>query len=276
MEAGHTLGGFEAKFSSTLPLGAGLSSSAAMEVSTAVLLTKLFGLEITPLDLAKLCRKAENEFVGVSCGLLDQVSSVFGEKDHAIYLDCRTETVSTIPFPQGVGLLIVNSGVKHALTGGEYNERRGQCFEAARILGIPALRDATSAQLAASKMPSLVKRRAAHVVGENERVFEAVVRIESGDTSSLGRLMSASHRSSIENFENSTPALDALVQIACAQKGVHGARLTGGGFGGAIVALVDLDVIEGVAGTVEAEYRNKTGHQGAAYRCLIGDGALAK
>ena len=132
-DAGYPVRGFEAEFSSTLPLGAGLSSSAAIEVSTAVLLTRLFDFAIGPLDMAKLCRKAENEFVGVSCGLLDQVSSIFGKKDHAIYLDCRAETVATIPFPHDVGLLIVHSGVKHALTGGEYNERRDQCFEAAKI-----------------------------------------------------------------------------------------------------------------------------------------------
>ncbi len=275
-DAGYPVSGFEANFSSTLPLGAGLSSSAAMEVSTAVLLTRLFGLEIGPLDLAKLCRQAENEFVGVCCGLLDQVSSIFGKKEHAIYLDCRAETVSTIPFPHDVGLLIVHSGVKHALTGGEYNERRDQCFEAARILGVPALRDATSAQLAAcAKMPPLVKRRAAHIVGENERVFAAVDYLKAGDVAAFGGLMSASHRSSIENFENSTRELDALVEIACAQKGVFGARLTGGGFGGAIVALVDLRAIDEIASAVEAEYLQKTGNKGAAYRCLPSDGALA-
>lgn len=273
-DAGYPISGFEAEFSSTLPPGAGLSSSAAIEVSTAVLLTRLFDFAIAPLDLAKLCRKAENEFVGVSCGLLDQVSSIFGKKDHAIYLDCRAETVATIPFPHDVGLLIVHSGVKHALTGGEYNERRDQCFEAAKILGVPALRDATSAQLAAASMPPLVKRRAAHIVGENERVFAAVDFLKQGDVDAFGRLMSDSHRSSIENFENSTRELDALVEIACGQEGVHGARLTGGGFGGAIVALVDLVSLDEIAGVVVAEYLEKTGNQGAAYRCLLGDGAL--
>lgn len=274
-ESGQAVAGFEARYSSTLPPGAGLSSSAAMEVSTAMLLTRLFGLTLPPLELAKLCRRAENEFVGVSCGLLDQVSSVFGQKDHAIFLDCRAETVTPIPFPRGVGLLIVNSGVKHALTGGEYNERRDQCFEAARRLGVSALRDATSAQLAAAEMPELVKRRAAHITGENDRVFAAVDHLKAGDAAAFGKLMSASHRSSRENFENSTPELDALVDIACAQPGVHGARLTGGGFGGAIVALVDLAAIETVASVVETEYHHQTGHQGTAYRCLIGDGALA-
>jgi len=274
-DAGYPVSGFEADFSSTLPLGAGLSSSAAIEVCTAVLLTRMFGFEIPALEMAKLCRQAENEFVGVSCGLLDQVSSIFGKKGHAIFLDCRAETVENIPFPPGVGLLIVHSGVKHALTGGEYNERRDQCFEAARLLGVPALRDTTSEKLAAAKMPELVRRRATHIVGENERVFEALEDLKAGNAAAFGKLMSASHRSSIENFENSTTELDALVEIACTQKGVYGARLTGGGFGGAIVALVDLNYADRIAAAVEAEYLEKTGNKGVAYRCVAGDGALA-
>ena len=271
---GFPIAGFEANFSSNLPLGAGLSSSAAIEVSMAVLLTRLFNFQVPPIDLARLCRKAENEYVGVSCGLLDQVSSIFGEKDHAIFLDCRAETVETLPFPPEVGLLVVHSGVKHALSGGEYNERRDQCFEAAEILGVPALRDATSEQLAAAVMPALVKRRAAHIIGENERVFQAVDYLKRHDAVALGELMRESHRSSMENFENSTPELDALVEISCAQEGVYGARLTGGGFGGAIVALVSLSAIDDIAKSVEAEYFERTGHNGKAYKCLIGDGAL--
>ena len=273
-DSGFPVSGFEANFSSNLPLGAGLSSSAAIEVSMAVLLTRLFEFQVPAIDLARLCRKAENEYVGVSCGLLDQVSSIFGKKDHAIFLDCRAETVETFPFPPGVGLLVVHSGVKHALSGGEYNERRDQCFEAAEILGVRALRDATSEQLAAAVMPALVKRRAAHIIGENERVFQAVDYLKRHDAVALGKLMRESHRSSMENFENSTPELDALVEISGAQEGVYGARLTGGGFGGAIVALVSLDAIEDIAKAVEAEYFERTGYNGKAYRCLIGDGAL--
>ena len=271
---GFPIAGFEANFSSNLPLGAGLSSSAAIEVSMAVLLTRLFNFQVPPIDLARLCRKAENEYVGVSCGLLDQVSSIFGKKDHAIFLDCRAETVETLPFPPEVGLLVVHSGVKHALSGGEYNERRDQCFEAAEILGVRALRDATSEQLAAAVMPALVKRRAAHIIGENERVFQAVDHLKRHDAVALGKLMRESHRSSIENFENSTPELDALVEISCAREGVYGARLTGGGFGGAIVALVSWSAIDDIAKSVEAEYFERTGHDGKAYKCLIGDGAL--
>jgi len=275
LEAGMKVGGFEANFSADLPSGAGLSSSAALEVATAVLLTRLFPFEISPLDLAKICRRAENEFVGVSCGLLDQVSSIFGKKDHVIHLDCRAETVDLIPFPSHLGLLIVHSGVKHALTGGEYNERRSQCFEAAEKMGVPALRDVTSAQLEAAKLPPLVKARAAHIVGENERVFEALTALRAGHGEDFGRLMTASHRSSMENFQNSTPELDVLVDIAIRQTGCHGARLTGGGFGGAIVALVELAEIDRLADRIVADYLAKTGHDGKAFRCLVSDGALA-
>ena len=274
-QAGAEAGGFEANFSANLPLGAGLSSSAAIEVATAVLLTKLYPFEISPLDLAKICRRAENEFVGVSCGLLDQVSSIFGRKDHVIHLDCRAETVDLIPFPSDLGLLIVHSGVKHALTGGEYNERRDQCFEAAKRMGVAALRDVSSAELAAAKLPDLVKKRAAHIVGENERVFQALDFLRAGNGDAFGRLMTASHHSSMENFQNSTPELDALVAIAIRQKGCHGARLTGGGFGGAIVALVDLSEFDALSEKIVAEYLADTGNTGKAFRCLVSDGALA-
>lgn len=273
-DAGAAIGGFRARYSSTLPAGAGLSSSAAMEVATAVLLRDLFGLSMTPLEIAKLGRRAENEFVGVGCGLLDQVSSVFGRRQHAIYLDCRAETVERIPFPAGIDLLVVQSGVAHALNGGEYDERRAQCFEAARLLGVPALRDATSAQLAAAGLPDLVGRRAAHIVGENERVFEAVEHLRAGRIAEFGRLMSASHESSRHNFENSTPQLDLLVEIARQQLGVHGARLTGGGFGGAIVAAVDSARIDEIQQAVLAAYRERSGIETRATRCHIGDGAV--
>jgi len=273
--AGGAPGGFEAHFSATLPPGAGLSSSAALEVATAVLLTKLYPFEISALDLAKVCRRAENEFVGVSCGLLDQVSSIFAKKDHVVFLDCRAESVEAIPFPDHLGLLIVHSGVKHALTGGEYNERRDQCFEAAKRMGVPALRDVTGAQLAAADLPDLVRRRAAHIVGENERVFGAIDFLRAGKGEAFGKLMTASHRSSMENFENSTPELDALVQIATSLPGCHGARLTGGGFGGAIVALVELELIDGLSDSIVSIYKEKTGNQAVPYRCVASDGALA-
>lgn len=274
-KSGLKVGGFSAQIQSNLPLGAGLSSSAALEVSTAMLLQKLFGLSLDRLQVAKLCRRAENEFVGVNCGLLDQASSAFGKKGHAIFLDCRAETVETIPFPDGVELLITQCGVPHRLSGGEYNERRLQCFDAAARLGAKALRDVTSAQLEAgkSKLPELSYRRAAHVVGENERVLRGIEFLKSGNVRGFGELMFASHESSRHNFENSAPELDALVEIARGLPGVLGSRLTGGGFGGATVTLIERDQAAAISKALVEKYQEQTGHVPTAHLCEIADGA---
>ena len=274
-KSGLPVSGFSAQIRSNLPLGAGLSSSAALEVSTAMLLQKLFGLSLDRLTIAKYCRRAENEFVGVNCGLLDQASSAFGKAGHAIFLDCRNETVETIPFPEGVELLITQCGVPHRLSGGEYNERRLQCFDAAARLGAKALRDVTSAQLEAAKdkLPALSYQRAAHVVGENERVMRGIEFLRSGDVKGFGSLMFASHESSRVNFENSTPELDTLVEIVRELPGVLGSRLTGGGFGGATVTLLERDKAQSITETLIAKYHQRTGHTAHTHLCEIADGA---
>ena len=274
-KAGYPISGFQMSIDSDLPPGAGLSSSAALEVATARLLQKLFSLEITPLELAKLCRRAENNYVGVQCGLLDQVSSVFGKRGHAIYLDCRSESVQNIPLPSETALLVFHTGAEHRLVGGEYNERREQCFAAARALGAPALRDVTTAQLEAARgtLDDLVYRRAAHVVGENERVFAGIDFLRHGDGPAFGKLMFASHASSRTNFENSTPELDALVELARDEPGVLGSRLTGGGFGGATISLVEAGRAGEIAHHLEERYTTRTGHRGKAYLCESSDGA---
>ncbi len=272
-DAGCQLGGFEAQFDSTLPVGAGLSSSAALEVATAVLLCRLFNLALLPMELAKLCRKAENEFVGVQCGLLDQASSLFGEKDHAVFLDCRSEQVEQIPFPKEMALLVIHSGVSHTLSGGEYNERRTACLEAARLLGVRALRDATSQQVSQQIADPSVRKRALHITGENERVSQAITALRKGDIREFGTLMTASHRSSQENFENSTPELDILVEFALYQNDVYGARLTGGGFGGAIVALAQKATSEQAARHIVEAYGQRTGHLAKSIVCEVADGA---
>jgi galactokinase len=271
---GLPVSGFQAEISSDVPLGAGLSSSAALEVATGMLLQKLFGFSLDPLRLARLCRRAENDFVGVQCGLLDQVSSVFGKAGHLIFLDCRKETVELKPFPTGFAFLITG-GVPHRLAGGEYNERRLQCFDAASRLGVPALRDVTSAQLEAAResLPPLSYRRAAHVVGENERVLAGVEALERGDVAGFGALMFASHESSRTNFENSTAELDTLVEIARGLPGVLGSRLTGGGFGGATVTLVEIGQAAAVAEAITTGYRARTGSKVQTSLCKIAGGA---
>jgi len=272
---GLPVSGFHAEIQSNLPQGAGLSSSAALEVSTAMLLQKLFGLNLDRLQIAKMCRRAENEFVGVNCGLLDQATSAFGKAGHAIFLDCRAETVETIPFPAGVELLITQCGVPHRLTGGEYNERRTQCFDAAARLGVKALRDVTATQLEAQKtaLPELSYRRAVHIVGENERVLAGIEHLRNGNVRAFGALMFASHESSRLYFENSTPELDTLVEIARGLPGVLGSRLTGGGFGGATVTLLEREHAIAVQETLLAQYHAQTGHTAAAHLCEIAAGA---
>lgn len=274
-DAGHRPGGFRAGFTSDLPAGAGLSSSAAIEVATGKLLMKLFGLEIAPMNLAKLCRRAENEFVGVPSGLLDQVSSIFGRRGQAVTLDCRTETVGNVPLPAGVALLVFHTNVPHRLVGGEYAERREQCFEAARRLGVRALRDVSGERLAAvrGEMADVLWRRAAHIVGEDERVVAGTAALRRGDGRAFGELMFQSHESSRLNFENSTPELDLLVALARETPGVLGSRLTGGGFGGATISLVEAGRAEAIGESLGRRYAAKTGFNGKPYVCEAADGA---
>lgn len=275
LEEGYEFGGFSIQVESDLPVGAGLSSSAALEVATAKLVTKLYSLEIDPLRLAKICRRAENDFVGVKCGLLDQVSSIFGRRGQAVYLDCRSEQIENIPLPPDSALLVFHCGVEHRLVGGEYNERREQCFAAARALGVKALRDVTGVELedARAWLDPVVYRRAAHIVGENERVFAGIEALRRGDGAAFGALMFTSHESSRTNFENSTPELDTLVEIARGEPGVYGSRLTGGGFGGATISLVERPHAEAIARSLKEQYTTRTGNQGRAYPCESADGA---
>lgn len=258
-EAGFEIGGMRLNVSSNLPPGSGLSSSAAFEVATAVAALELFGLSIEPMALAKLCQKAENDFVGVRSGLLDQATSVFGKEGEAVLLDFRATTSRTVPMPPAGALLIVDSGVPHQLTGGEYNERRNQCHAAAEALGVTALRDVTSDELSTKSLDPLLRARALHIVGENERVLAGALALESGQMGKFGQLMFQSHESSKHNFQNSTSFLDALVEIAASIDGVFGARLTGGGFGGATVWLVEKDKAEKILALVSEAYRQKTG-----------------
>ncbi len=272
---GHELGGLELSFHSTLPMGAGLSSSAALEVATANWLRKAFDVNLSPMEVARLCKRAENEFVGVNCGLLDQATSVFGESDSAVFLDCREDTVQQVKFPPGVALLVCSSGVPHVLTGGEYNERREQCFAAAAALGVAALREVGMQQLQAAQdtMEDVVYRRACHVVGEMERVSEGMAALQKESVERFGELMFESHESSRFNFENSTPELDLLVSIARETPGVLGSRLTGGGFGGATVSLVHSDAAAPVAQHIQKSYSDQTGHLTHPMHCSLANGA---
>jgi len=273
MAVGWPAHGLGIEIASDLPVGAGLSSSAALEVATAFAAIDLANWSLAPMKIAQLCQKAENEFVGVKCGLLDQASSVFGEDNRAILLDFRSTTAETYQLPAGVSLLLLNSGIPHALTGGEYNERREQCQAAAAALKVTALRDATTNQVENSDLDPLVKRRALHITGENERVFAGREALLAGDVDTFGELMFASHESSRHNFENSTPNLDALVEIAQSINGVIGSRLTGGGFGGSTVSLIRSELAQEIIDTMQREYLSATGAQCSAILTRPSQGA---
>jgi galactokinase len=231
--------GFDLLVDSTLPAGAGLSSSAALELATALALLRLAGGEISLEQLAALGRHAENRYVGVPCGILDQGTSAFGAAGQLVHIDCRGPVFSRVPLPVGTHLWIFNTHEKHALVDGLYATRHRDCQEAAQALGVPLLADLTPAQLApsASRLDPVLAKRARHIVEEHARVGEMVAALTKGDLVAAGRLLTASHRSSQHLFENSTPALDRLVDLLATHPAVLGARLTGGGFGGAVMAL---------------------------------------
>jgi galactokinase len=264
--------GFEAEISGNLPIGAGLSSSASLENATVLFLARLFGAKLDPMQMARLAQKAEHDFVGVRCGLLDQISSLMSTAGHATFIDCRSMAVDHVPLDGKVSVIIANSNVKHALVGGEYNERRADCEAAAHALGVPFLRDASSEMLKAhqSELADRIYHRALHITGENERVLEGSAALRRGDVKRFGELMFASHESSRLNFENSTPELDRLVEAARQTPGVYGARLSGGGFGGATINVVEKGREEEVVKALTAALPEAT--------CLVtsaSDGALA-
>jgi galactokinase len=234
--------GSELEIRSTVPMGAGLSSSAALECATARALQQAWGTDFDDMELARIGQEAEHKFAGVRCGLLDQVTSLFARRNHAVFLDCRSLEVQSVPVPPEARFVIVQSGVKHALSDGAYNERRAECEEAARVLGVGKLREATMRLIdeaeRSGRLQGTPLRRSRHVVGENARVATAVEALRVGDLVRVGQLMNESHESSRTLFENSCGELDFLATEARNIPGCFGARLTGGGFGGAVLALV--------------------------------------
>jgi galactokinase len=272
-QLGVPVRGFHARVRGDLPIGSGLSSSAALELSTALFLLKLFPFELTRLEIAKACQRAEHRYVGVQSGLLDQVISLFGRAQHAVFFDCRTKEIRTIPFPSSLGLIIADSGRQRELASGEYNLRRTETQNAAAAFGVTALRDLKPAELDRANIPDLLRRRARHVVEENDRVWRAVQLLQAGDGHGFGKLMNESHESSRRNFENSTPELDLLVSIAQRLPGVLGARLTGAGFGGATVTLCETNEAPAIAQQLAKSYSAQTGTEPQVFVCEIADGA---
>jgi galactokinase len=256
--------GFDALIHSTVPLGGGLSSSAALEVSTATLLEAITGQKLDPVEKALLCQKAEHEFAGVPCGIMDQFISVMGQKDHLLLLDCRSRKPELVPMTDpAVALLITNTNVKHELTGGEYAKRRTQCEQASKTLGVSSLRDGTADLLARARgrMDDVVFRRARHVISEIERTVHAAQGVRASNWPTVGQLMYASHSSLRDDYEVSCPELDAVVEIAQTigpKGGVIGCRMTGGGFGGCAVALVRTDAVGAISDRLASKYERRT------------------
>jgi galactokinase len=234
---GHAVpAGFDLTVSSQVPLGAGLSSSAALEVSVGRAVREAFGLEVTDEELAAIGREAENGLVGVQTGPMDQLAAALTTPGEALLIDCRTLETTTVRLPDGCELVVVDSGVRHSLSDGSYDERRSECARAAELLGVDALRDVEPGDPRLADLPAPLDRRARHVVEEDARVLEAVDAINGADVAELGRLLDLSHASQRDLYEVSVPQVDRLVELA-REHGALGARLTGGGFGGSVLAL---------------------------------------
>jgi len=267
--------GFDYLAASDLPIGAGLSSSAAIELASALAFLALEGGEVSRETLVQIGRHAENHFVGVPTGILDQAVSAFGRKDHLVFIDCRVPRFETVPLPPGVHFWIFNTHSKHALVDGLYEERHRECMQAAQALGVPMLADATREGLAAAetRMSRAAAKRARHIIDEIARVGLTVEALRRGDLGAVGRLLHASHQSSRVWFENSTPELDFLVDRLAYEPAVHGARLTGGGFGGAVMALTTEAFGGAQAKAVAAAYADRFGTEPEAIHAQTGDGA---
>jgi galactokinase len=245
---GFSLSGFEARVRSSVPIGAGLSSSAALEVALLLALDRTFDLALDPVRIAQLAQRAETDFVGAPVGIMDQISASLGRLGEALFLDTRTLEHRPVRLPDELELVVIDSGIPHAHATGEYRTRRMECDRSAELLGVRKLRDVTeSDRRRISALPPPLDRRASHVVTENQRVLEAVAALESADLSRFGALLDASHRSLSEDFDVSTPVMDRLVDLSRACTGVLGARMTGGGFGGSIVVATKRGTAADVA-----------------------------
>jgi galactokinase len=278
--SGRTLSGADLVIWSDVPIGAGLSSSAALEVSCAHALLTESGLPFDPIEVAQLCQRAENDFVGMRCGVMDQYISCCGVAGYALLIDCRSLESRHVAIAPNLRLLIANSRVRHQHAGGEYNLRREACEEGVRLLSrylgpIQALRDVTPKQLESKrrKLPELIYRRCRHIVTENARVLEAERALEAGDFVACGRAMNASHLSMRDDFEITCPEVDMLAGLAQNVKGVYGSRMTGGGFGGCTISLLEEWAIDNASQMLTDGYRIGMGRDVDIYVCTPTDGA---
>lgn len=276
MERGYEFNGADISVSGNVPQGAGLSSSAALEVVIGQTFKALFNLEISQAEIALNGQQAENEFVGCNCGIVDQMISAEGFENHAMLLDCRSLETQLVSMPENMAVVIINSNKKRGLVDSEYNTRRQQCEEAARIFGVKALRDVSIEQFEANvtKLDEVVAKRARHVITENERTLEAAQALRENDMKRMGELMAQSHASMRDDFEITVKEIDTLVDMVkdvIGDKG--GVRMTGGGFGGCIVALMPFELVDQTIASVEEKYLAATGLKESIYVCKAKDGA---
>jgi len=275
---GAPLHGFDGVVAGDVPLGAGLSSSAALELATARAFAATSDLAWDPAQMARLAQRAENEWVGVNCGIMDQLISAAGLAGHALLIDCRSLDTRAVPLPHDVAVVVLDTATRRGLVDSEYNERRTRCESAAAQFGVRALRDVDEEMFAtqAGTLDDVTRRRARHVVSENARVLAAAQALGAGDARRVGALMTESHGSLRDDFEVSRPELDAMVEIALAQDRCFGARMTGAGFGGCAVALVARDAAERFASAVAKRYESEVGLTPAVYVCAASAGASAE
>jgi galactokinase len=275
-----SLRGIDAVIEGNVPIGSGLSSSAAIETATTLAFLSLNELSMERREMALLCQRAENEFVGARCGVMDQLTSAFGQRGKALFIDCRTLEVQPVPVPEQVVVVVCDTMKRRELASSEYNRRRAECEEAAEVLGralgsVAALRDVSPGELESHRhlLQPPLDRRAEHVVYENERVRESVSALLAGDLMRLGELMAASHESLRTMYEVSCPELDLMVEIASRSPGCIGARMTGGGFGGCTVNIVEADEASSFIGAVKEGYCRETGIAPQIYLSIPSDGA---
>lgn len=276
LERGYVLGGADIVISGNVPQGAGLSSSAALEVVIGQTFKALFDLTISQQEIALNGQQAENQFVGCNCGIMDQLISAEGEQNHALLIDCRSLETTAVAMPEDMAVVIINSNKKRGLVDSEYNTRRAQCEQAAAFFGVPALRDVTLATFIAheTELDPMVAKRARHVITENMRTEQAAIALSNGNMTLLAELMAESHASMRDDFDITVPEIDTLVDMV---KGVigdqGGVRMTGGGFGGCIVALVPPTFVDAITAEVNAKYQVATGLQATIYVCKAMTGA---
>lgn len=273
--AGHTLRGWQGVMAGDVPIGAGLSSSAALELAIARAFQATAGFPWDAAEIAGHARRAENDWVGMNCGIMDQLISAAAVAGSALLIDCRSLETTPLPLPPDCVVLVLDSGTRRGLVDSAYNQRRSQCEVAAQTFGVPALRDVDEATFSecAAQLDALSRRRARHVISENGRTLAAAAAMRQGAAVRLGALMNASHESLRDDFEVSTATMDALVACAQAQPGCLGARMTGGGFGGCAVALVRADAVESFAPAVARGYQAATGHTLTHHVCRPAAGA---